>query len=128
MPRLALLLALLPTGLAALPWDGTYRPPGGPCTQAAVGGGAIRIEGGVLDGVGARCAMTLPVDVLDMDATLYTMECEGEGQRWTERAMLMRAAEGDAILLVWNGYAFRYERCPGATEGPAGAPPEVAAG
>lgn len=123
----ALLLALAPglaPGLAAAqPWDGVYLLD--PALGCAAPGGALTIAEGVFEGQGARCRMTLPVDVLDMEATLYTMECEGEGadegERWTERAMLMEAAEGDALYVVWNGYAFRYERCP-AGEPASGAP------
>jgi hypothetical protein len=74
-------------------------------------GGALRIAEGVVTGVDSRCRMTEPVDILDLDATLYVMQCEGEGMEWSERAMLMQPAEGDGIFLLWRGYAFRYERC-----------------
>jgi hypothetical protein len=55
--------------------------------------------------------MTRPVDINDMDATIYQMQCSGEGQTWTERAMLMPDAEETGIYMIWEGYAFRYERC-----------------
>lgn len=118
MTRVHLLTPLL-LGLAApaaaLPWDGTYLlSEEGDCAQVGEEGGALRIEEGVLTGVDSSCRMTDPVDVLDLDATLYVMECEGEGQSWTERAMLMRPAEDDGIFLLWRGYAFRYARCPAA--------------
>ena len=119
---------LVPAAASAqgLPWDGTYRVgPDGDCSRVGEDGGSLRIGGGRLVGAGANCTMTLPVDVLDMDATLYTMECEtapsrddggGPGsdlpQSWTARALFMNAAEGDALILVWDGYAFRHERCP----------------
>lgn len=126
---LAALLLAVPGLAAALPWDGTYRlSKGADCDRVGEDGGALRIEGGVLTGVDSSCRMTQPVDVLDLGATLYVMECEGEGQSWSERAMLMEAAEGDGIFLLWRGYAFRYDRCPGpGGEGRApageGAPP-----
>ena len=119
MTRSALLALLFcAPGLAlALPWDGTYRlSEDADCDQVGEEGGALRIEKGVLTGVGSYCRMTEPVDVLDLDATLYVMECEGEGQSWTERAMIMEAAQGDGIFLLWRGYAFRYDRCPGPDE------------
>lgn len=115
MPARPLLLAALlaPSAAPALPWDGTYRPSEeADCGKVGEEGGAIRVAEGVLQGIGASCRMTEPVDVLDLDATLYVMECEGEGKTWTERAMLMKAAEGDAIFLAWRGYVFRYDRCP----------------
>ena len=111
-PVLALLL-MVPAAVQALPWDGTYRlSQGADCDRVGEEGGALRIGGGVFEGVGATCHMTEPVDVLDLDATIYVLDCEGEGDTWTERAMFMRAAEGDAIFILWRGYAFRYERCP----------------
>ena len=120
MLRPFLLAALLPQAALALPWDGAYRlAEDAGCDEE---GGSLRIEEGVLQGVDSICRMTDPVDVLDLDATLYVMECEGEGQTWTERAMLMKAAEGDAIFLAWRGYVFRYDRCPG----PEGASAEPA--
>ncbi len=111
-PVLAFLL-MVPVAVQALPWDGTYRlSEGADCDRVGEEGGALRIGGGVFEGVGATCRMTEPVDVLDLDATIYVLDCEGEGETWTERAMFMRAAEGDAIFILWRGYAFRYERCP----------------
>ncbi len=113
--RLAALAALLAGAAAATPYDGVYRQhANAECALVGVDGGALRIAGGVFYGVDAQCRMTRPVDVLDMDATLYTMECTGEGQDWMARAMLMQAAGGDGIIMVWNGYAFRYNRCPDA--------------
>jgi hypothetical protein len=112
--------ALAPSLASALPWDGTYRlGEDADCDRVGEEGGSLRIEEGVLQGVESTCRMTDAVDVLNLDATLYVMECEGEGQSWTERAMLMKAAEGDAIFLAWRGYVFRYDRCPepeGASE------------
>lgn len=112
--RPLLLAALLaPSLAAALPWDGTYRlSEDADCDRVGEEGGALRIAEGVLHGVELTCQMTEPVDVLNLDATLYTLDCEGEGQSWTERAMLMKAAEGDAIYVAWRGYVFRYDRCP----------------
>ena len=122
-----LLLAVLlgtPALGQPLPWDGTYRlSKDADCDKVGEEGGALRIEGGVLTGVESTCRMTEPVDVLDLDATLYVMECEGEGSTWTERAMLMEAAEGDGIFLLWRGYAFRYDRCPGPREASGDAAP-----
>ncbi|TNC71834.1 hypothetical protein [Rubellimicrobium roseum] len=119
--RLAFALLLAPSLAVALPWDGTYRLSSE--SDCAAGAGLLRIEDNVLHGLESTCRMTEPVDVLDLGATLYVMACEGEGQEWTERAMLMRAAEGDAIFLMWRGYAFRYESCAAPEE----AAPEEAA-
>lgn len=108
-----ILLVLLPGMAFSGPWDGTYRQAANAeCGLVGVDGGALRIAEGVFTGVGMTCAMTRPVNVLDMDATLYTMECAGESQSWTERAMMMQDAQSDGIIMVWNGYAFRYDRCP----------------
>ncbi len=112
MKRLAALLAVMPILASAGPFDGVYKQTAtSDCAKVGVDGGALRIEEGIFYGVELECRMTRPVDVIDMDATLYTMQCIGEDQIWAERAMLMNTAEDDGIIMVWDGYAFVYERC-----------------
>ena len=55
--------------------------------------------------------MASPVQVVDMEATLYNMQCAGEDVAWSERAMLMNDKESGGLIMIWNGYAFRYGRC-----------------
>ncbi len=109
----ALPLWLFAAGLAAAtPYDGVYRQAGdADCAQIGVPGGALRIDDGLFEGIGSQCRMTRPVDVVDMAATLYTMECSAGDENWIERALLMQSAEADGIIMLWNGYAFRYDRC-----------------
>lgn len=108
------LLALAIPGLvAASPYDGIYRQnANAECALVGVDGGSLEIREGIFHGVEMSCRMTRPVNVVDMNATLYTMQCSGSGQSWTERAMLMQDAEDDGIIMAWDGYAFRYARCP----------------
>jgi len=115
--RLALALTLAPVIAAATPFDGVYRQnANAECALVGVDGGSLKIEDGIFYGVDLECLMTRPVNVVDMDATLYTMTCSGEDQIWTERAMLMNDAESDGIIMVWDGYAFVYSRCPDLDE------------
>lgn len=108
---------LLADGAAATPYDGTYRVSrGADCAKVGEEGGALRIADGLFEGIDSECRMTRPVDVVDMDATLYTMDCSAGETRWSERALLMRAAEDDGLIMLWNGYAFRYERCSARAE------------
>ena len=113
-------LSAIPMATAALagPFDGIYRQSAvSDCGQLGVEGGSLRIADGIFFGVGSQCLMTRPVDVVGMDATLYTMECSADGgDGWSERAMLMQTPDGDGVFMIWNGYAFRYERCPDDTE------------
>ncbi|UWQ99714.1 hypothetical protein K3729_02645 [Rhodobacteraceae bacterium S2214] len=112
MRRLAAILALMPTLAAAGPYDGTYKQvANADCANVGVDGGALKIEEGIFFGVDVQCRMTRPVDVLQMDATLYTMQCSNDDEVWTERAMLMDAADDDGIIMIWNGYAFAYSAC-----------------
>lgn len=110
----AFLLACLPVAAFAAPYDGVYRQnANAECGLIGVEGGALLIEDGIFHGVEMECRMTRPVSVVDMDATLYTMQCTGEGSVWSERAMLMADAEEEGgLIMIWNGYAFRYSRCP----------------
>ncbi|SMY08397.1 hypothetical protein [Flavimaricola marinus] len=110
---LALGAAAMPALALAGPYDGVYRQvANAECALVGVDGGSIEIREGLFYGVEMECRMTRPVDVVNMDATLYTMQCTGEAETWTERAMVMDAADGDGIIMLWNGYAFRYDRCP----------------
>ena len=105
-------LACVPTLVAATPYDGVFKQTANSeCALIGVNGGSLKIEDGIFYGVEVECLMSRPVNVVDMDATLYTMQCSGEDQIWTERAMLMNAAEGDGIVMIWDGYAFAYDRC-----------------
>jgi hypothetical protein len=111
--RLAAVLALVPVRAAATPYDGTYRQnANAECALVGVDGGALKIEDGIFYGVEMECRMTRPVQVVDMDATLYTMRCSGDDQICTERAMAMNdAQDAGGIIMMWDGYAFRYSRC-----------------
>ena len=94
------------------PFDGLYQPsPTADCTVLGTDGGALKVESETFYGVESRCKMTNPVNVRDMDAILYDMQCSGEGETWTSRAMFMRSAD-DGLILAWNGFAFKYDRCP----------------
>jgi len=113
----AFLLAVLPFVAGATPYDGTYRQAANSeCGLVGVDGAAIKIEDGIFYGVGMQCLMSRPVNVVDMDATLYTMECSGGGDVWAERAMIMDGPGDGSIFVIWNGYVFRYSRCPDATD------------
>jgi hypothetical protein len=111
-PHIAALALLCPAMLMAGPFDGVYKQTANAeCSLVGVDGGALKIEENIFYGVEVECRMTSPIDILDMDATLYDMQCTGEGSTWTERAMLMRDAEDEGIYMIWDGYAFRYDRC-----------------
>ncbi|MFQ6553611.1 hypothetical protein AAD018_014835 [Aestuariibius insulae] len=100
--------------VAAGPFDGVYRQSAeADCTAIGVEGGALKIEGGVFTGVDNSCRMERPVSIVDMDAKIYDMVCTGEGSDWQARAIVMRAADG-GIVMMWDGYAFKYEACPAA--------------
>ena len=104
-------LGLLAAPAVAGPFDGVYRQTAtSDCTHIGMDGGALQIADGVLTGVESSCQMLRPVNVRDMGATLYDMECEGEGDTWIDRALMMEAADG-GLIMVWRGYAFKYDRC-----------------
>lgn len=104
--------AIAPAALAQdAGFEGLWRA--NPTTDCAYTGGegtALKVEEGVLYGVENQCEMTSPVQVRDMQAMLYDMECEGEGDSFTERAMFMEATDG-GLYLIWDGIVFKYESC-----------------
>jgi hypothetical protein len=112
MCRLLWAVLVIPGMAMAGPYDGVFKQTSASdCLKIGQESGALEIRDGIFYGVEVECRMTRPVNVVDMDATLYTMQCSGEDQTWSERAMLMTPADGDGLIMVWNGYAFRYDRC-----------------
>ena len=112
MLKQAVFLTFLPVVAFAERYDGTYRQTANSeCGLVGVDGGALQIKDGIFYGVGMECRMTDPVEVDNMSATLYVMECSGEDEQWSERAFVMNAAENEGLIMAWDGYAFRYERC-----------------
>ncbi len=107
------MLTLCAWSAIAGPYDGTYRQAANAeCALVGVDGGSVKIEDDIFYGVEVECRMADPVNVLEMDALLYTMQCSGEDQVFSERAMLMNKAQDDGIIMVWDGYAFVFDRCP----------------
>jgi len=105
--------AMVAFPVAASPYDGVYKQTEtAECALVGVDGGSLKIEENIFYGVEVECRMTDPVEVEEMGATLYQMQCSGPAEIWTERAMLMPDADETGLYMVWKGYAFRYERCP----------------
>ncbi len=113
MKTLIILLSLLAANTAmASGLDGKYRFNGQwDCKSIGMDGGAIAITGNIFTGVESSCKMKNPVKVRDMKATLYDLECSGEGEKWTTRAMFMRHDEG--LVIIRPGTAGTlWQRCP----------------
>lgn len=101
----------LPAAAQETTFDGLWRAnPTTECLYTGDKGSALKVEDDVLYGVETQCDMTNPVNVRDMDAQLYDMECSGEDDAFADRAMFMRAEDG-GLYMIWNGIAFKYERC-----------------
>lgn len=97
---------------AAAEFEGIYKQAAdSDCSLVGVDGGALQISGSTFHGVDSTCEMTEPVNVNEMKAVLYTMQCTGQRGDWSARAMLVHAADG-GIIMVWDGYAFKYDACP----------------
>ncbi len=112
MRYLSFALCFLPFAAAVGPFDGVYKQTANSeCSLVGADGGSLKIEESIFYGVEVECRMARPVDINDMNATIYHMECSGEGEAWTERAMIMHDAEKTGIYMIWDGYAFRYDRC-----------------
>ena len=98
---------------AQSPFDGIYFPTGATgwdCRTIGADTGALAVANGFVEGVENRCAMTNPVNVRDLPAVLYDLECSGEGLVSTERAMLMRSSHG--LYVIRDGYVADWTRCP----------------
>ncbi|WP_090210424.1 hypothetical protein [Yoonia litorea] len=112
LARLGAALTIMPLALHAGPFDGTYKQTANAeCALVGVDGGSLRIEDDIFYGVEVECRMTNPVMIEDMQATVFDMACIGEGSTWEERVIMMLDAQDPGIYMIWDGYAFRYERC-----------------
>lgn len=110
--RVAVFLA----GLVALPasaqsFDGLYRWAGSGVDCQSVGSvdGAIAVRDGMFYGLENACKLTNPTRVNGMKAMLFDAECNGEGEAYFYRMMLMELPNG--IAVITDGYANEYERC-----------------
>jgi hypothetical protein len=109
-------LTLLPISAAAAPYDGLYRPNVQAamlwdCHSVGQDGGAVAVMGDQLIGVENRCTLTNPVEVRGMAATLFDAACNGEGESYSERVMLM--AQPGGLYVIRDGAVSDWVRCPG---------------
>ncbi len=116
----AILLSLgatLGSAVAEGRFDGMYRPAGDTYSPQQCDiewinsdGGPLVIKGGKLHGVESVCEMTNPVNVRDMDAVLFDMECWAEGSPFNYRAMLLR--RGDTNLhVITDRWVWEWTAC-----------------
>ena len=104
-------------------FDGLWRAdPATACVHTGDDDTALKVEDDTLYGASTACSMSNPVDVTDMQAVLYDMTCEADDDTFDGRAMFMKAADG-GLLLIWDGYAFKYDACE---EGDPGLAPAAA--
>jgi hypothetical protein len=103
-------------GLAGMPafaqsFDGLYRPLGSSwdCQSVGAEGGALAVQDGMFYGVENACKLTNPTRVNGMNAVLFDAECNGEGEAYFYRMMLMQLPGG--IAVITDGSANEYERC-----------------
>ncbi len=108
MKHLATALAACLIALPALAFDGRY---GENCAPDA-DRGPIEIRDGRIIFYEVQCDLTNPVNVRDLEgAVLFDFVCAGEGQNWTERALLQPSHDGGLILL-WRGLSSMLPACP----------------
>jgi len=71
----------------------------------------ITVAGDMIALYESQCRLSGPVAVRDMaGATLYEMSCEGEGEVWRRRILLMTGF-GDTLIRAEEGFALTYRRC-----------------
>ena len=107
---------LTPVSALAGPYDGTYRPNAEwakdwDCSIVGADGGALAIRNNTFFGLETECALTNPVSVRNMNATLYDAECSGEGETWTQRMLFALSPEGVSVV-YGDGTVSELVRCP----------------
>ncbi|MCP5073753.1 MAG: hypothetical protein GY947_10730 [Rhodobacteraceae bacterium] len=107
-------LLAIPTTLLAGPYDGVYRPDqlwaeNWDCKSIGMDGGALAIKEGMFHGVENSCELTNPVKIRGMSATLYDAVCQGEGESYSYRLMLLKTEKG--VAFVKDGVVSSLVRC-----------------
>jgi len=70
----------------------------------------VEISGSKISFIESSCKLENPTDLRDMpDAKLYDVVCSGEGESWSERALI--GMSGDDLLIYSRGFARTYESC-----------------
>jgi len=114
MKRFLIMLCTFPVVAHAQNFDGLYHPEGQRgwfCDLQSLGqeGGALGIQDNMLIGVENTCSLTNPVNVRDMDAVLYDLKCEAEGETSQERALIARSDTG--VIILRDGFAAKWTLC-----------------
>ena len=109
------LLPFMATSAFALgEYEGIYRPAAEwadnwDCKRLGQDGGAMAVIDNQFVGIGRACRLSNPVNVRDIDATLFDADCSAEGNGMTERMMLMEMTDGIAVLT--NGSVILLRQC-----------------
>ncbi|MEO9822125.1 MAG: hypothetical protein ABJ370_21575 [Paracoccaceae bacterium] len=102
------------SALALGEYDGIYKPAADwandwDCKRLGQDGGAMAVINNQFIGVERACRLSNPVNVRDIDATLFDADCSAEGKGMTERMMLMEMSDGIAVLT--NGSVVLLKQC-----------------
>ena len=111
---LAIFALLAPIQAVAGPFDGLFRPnydwaESWDCKSVGRDGGAMAIDGEKVWGIDNPCTLSDPVEVRGMSAVLYDLTCAGEGEPYSERAMIMAHPFG--VYVVTDGLVLDWLRC-----------------
>jgi len=95
------------------PYDGIYRPDADwaedwDCKSVGKDGGALEIRDDKYLGIGSVCSLKKGVGVRDMDAMLYDVDCEIDGEQYTYRLLMMATSAG--IAMITDGAVVQYLR------------------
>ncbi len=105
VPLAAAMTAGLPAFAQTSPFDGAWGLSDVPyCISGEYSTcPALRIENGVFMGEESRCDMAGAGPVPGMSAALYDIRCQGEGETWAFRAILLRDSAGHLNVLTDDG-------------------------
>lgn len=107
----ALFIATLSTSVAAQSfYVGTWIYDGGDCAAPRYEGGNLQLSETELWGTENHCLMTNPIHIRDIDGILFDMECNGEGEIYTERQLFLNEQDG-SLTTHSRGYTNNYQLC-----------------
>ena len=102
--------ALAGSALAQPFYVGDWAYPGGSCIFDHSASGPIRFSETTFWGIEAKCDLTNPVEIRDMNGILFDLVCWGEGMQYTERMVLLHEYDG-SLTTHSRGYTNTYTLC-----------------
>ena len=107
---LAIFSAAASPALAQSAFEGRWAAIGTSCNAQDTDNVPMEIMGTTVRFYESLCSLTNPVEIRDMNGQLFDLVCNGEGEQWTHRGLLLLNDDGSLVYSA-NGWTDTFRRC-----------------